>query len=124
MGIKDILAKAKSVQRKALQTIDATGSRVKEHQAREAAKRAEREAREARELDARLERLQAQEKKLRHKDAAQSSIRAKQRSIADLEARVTTKGKVLKRLNTAASKLLKDATKPARKPRKRKRKGR
>ena len=121
MGIKDILAKAKQVQHKTAATINATQSRVAEHRAREQSKRAEREAKEAKALDARLERLQSQERKLRRKDAAQSSIRAKQKRIADLEARVTTKGKILKKLNEGATKLLKQATKNPRRAKKRKR---
>jgi hypothetical protein len=121
MGIKDILAKAKSIQSKASQTIRTTQSRVQEHQAKANAERAQREAREAKELDSRLERLQAEEKKLRHKDATQSAIKNKRKQVADLEARVTTKGKILTSLNKGASALLKKASK---KPRKEKRKRR
>jgi len=121
MGIKDILAKAKSVQSKASQTIRNTQSKVAEHEARAKAARAQREAREAKELDDRLNRLQVEEKKLRHRDATQSAIKKKQTQIHDLEARVTTKGKILSSLNKSAASLLKQATKKPRKARKKRR---
>jgi len=115
MGIKDILAKARSVQCKANATIRSTQSKVVEHQVKANADRAKREAVEAKRLDSRLSELEAQEKRLRHKDASQSAIRAKQKRIAELEAKVTIKGRVLNSLNKSAASLLKSAKKEERK---------
>jgi len=115
MGIKDILAKARSVQCKANATIRSTQSKVVEHQVKANADRAKREAVEAKRLDSRLSELEAQEKRLRHKDASQSAIRAKQKRIAELEAKVTIKGRVLNSLNKSAASLLKSAKKEAKK---------
>lgn len=113
MGFKDIINRVKAAKKE-------FDTKAEKSRAASIQRRAEKEATEAKRLDDRLERLQAQEKKLRKKDATQSAIKAKKHQIKEIESRVTTSGKIAKVLDREVTKFLKKSKK---KPRKKRRTG-
>lgn len=118
MGFKDLINKAKAAQKKLAEAKKEFDTKAEKSRAESLQRKAEKEATEARHLDDRLERLQAQEKKLRKKDATQSAIKAKKHQIKELESRVTTSGKIAKVLDREVTKFLKKSKKKPRKRRK------
>ena len=111
MGLKDIISKAKNAQTKAREAVNTAQTKFEERQARVKAEHLASEAAEVKRLDEQLASLKRQEKRLHEQDA----INRKKAKIRALEAKVTTKCKVISRISKEVTKLVKKQKKKAKK---------
>jgi hypothetical protein len=111
MGFKDLLDKAKAAQTKARKAAGDAKTKFDERQARVKAQHLASEAAEVKRMDEQMASLKRQEKQLRSQDA----INRKKAKIKALEAKVTTKGKVISQISKEVTKLVKKQKKKAKK---------